>query len=35
MSTLTTEVLRREFRYQGSTLADPGPAISPEQVREL
>jgi PRTRC genetic system protein C len=35
MSILTTEVLRREFRYQGSTLADPGPAISPEQVREL
>jgi PRTRC genetic system protein C len=35
MSGLTTQVLRREFRYQGATLPDPGPAMSPEQVREL
>jgi len=35
MSSLTTQVLRREFRYQGATLPDPGPAMSPEQVREL
>lgn len=35
MSGLQTETLRREFRYQGQALPDPGPHLSPDQVREL
>lgn len=32
---VTTERLKREFHFNGMTLADPNPAVSAEQAREL
>ena len=35
MSSLKTEVLLREFYYNGVRIPDPGPGLSVEQVRDL
>ena len=35
MSSLKTEVLLREFYYNGVRIPDPGPEMSVEQVRDL
>ena len=35
MTALKTEVLLREFYYNGVRIPDPGPDLSVEQVREL
>jgi len=35
MSSLKTEVLPREFYYNGVRLPDPGPDLTIEQVRDL
>lgn len=35
MSSLTTQMLRRQFHYQGASLPDPDPNMTPDQVREL
>lgn len=32
---MQTTVLKREFTYNGMTLADPGSTLSPEDVKEL
>ncbi|KAI3602156.1 hypothetical protein D8I24_3457 (plasmid) [Cupriavidus necator H850] len=32
---LTVQQLTREFTYNGMTLMDPGPAFSPDQVRDM
>jgi len=34
MATVTASALRREFVYNGTVIADPNPAYSPEQVRD-
>jgi len=35
MATLKTEVLLREFYFNGVRIPDPGPEMTVEQVREL
>ena len=35
MSSLKTEVLLREFHYNGVRIPDPGPELTVEQVRDL
>ena len=35
MATLKTEVLQREFNYNGVRIPDPAPQMSVEQVRDL
>ena len=35
MATLKTEVLLREFHYNGVRIPDPAPQMSVEQVREM
>jgi PRTRC genetic system protein C len=35
MSNLKTEVLLREFQYNGVRIPDPGPELTVEQVRDL
>jgi len=35
MSTLKTEVLLREFCYNGVRIPDPGPEMTVDQVRQL
>ncbi len=32
---LTVQQLTREFTYNGMTLMDPGPAFTPDQVRDM
>ena len=32
---LKVEPITREFRYSGRRLADPGPALTPDQVRDV
>ncbi len=32
---LTVQQLIREFTYNGMTLMDPGPAFTPDQVRDM
>ena len=34
MSTLSVSALRREFLYNGVSIPDPNPAMTPEQVRD-
>ena len=33
--TISIATLTREFTYNGMRLADPGPAFTPDQVRDL
>jgi PRTRC genetic system protein C len=33
--TISIAKIRREFTYNGMRFADPGPAFSPDQVRDL
>ncbi|MGG2041477.1 MULTISPECIES: PRTRC system protein C [unclassified Burkholderia] len=33
--TISIAAIIREFTYNGMTLLDPGPAFSPDQVRDL
>jgi PRTRC genetic system protein C len=35
MSNLKTEVLLREFQYNGVRIPDPGPELTVDQVRDL
>jgi PRTRC genetic system protein C len=35
MSNLKTEVLLREFHYNGVRIPDPGPELTVDQVRDL
>jgi len=35
MSSLKTEVLLREFHYNGIRIPDPGPELTVDQVRDL
>ena len=35
MTNLKTEVLLREFHYNGVRIPDPGPELTVEQVRDL
>jgi PRTRC genetic system protein C len=35
MTNLETEVLLREFHYNGVRIPDPGPELTVEQVRDL
>ncbi|MGF7183827.1 PRTRC system protein C [Tunturiibacter psychrotolerans] len=35
MTSLKTEVLSREFHYNGVRIPDPGPELTVEQVRDL
>jgi PRTRC genetic system protein C len=35
MSSLKTEVLLREFQYNGVWIPDPGPELTVDQVRDL
>ncbi len=35
MSTVTVQVMKREFRFNGKKLPDPNPKLAPEGVRGI